>query len=156
MFCTNCGKKLDDDMKFCIFCGAPQENDASGIEKSPFYDVNYKPPIEIKETAKVENGFLVLQDMNNDEILYATDFSMPAIMGRDKISCTMLIENDKSVSRKHCQFFCKDGRCYVKDLGSSNGTILNGEKISEVKQIKVGDHLKIGGKELVVVNFKIE
>ena len=152
MFCTSCGKKLDDDMKFCIFCGAPQENDASEIKKPPVY---HEPPRVIKE-ARVETGLLVLQDINNDEILYATDFSMPAIMGRDKISCTMLIENDKSVSRKHCQFFCKAGRCYVKDLGSSNGTVLNGEKISEVKQIKVGDHLKIGGKELIVVNFEIE
>lgn len=153
MFCTSCGKKLDDDMKFCIYCGAKQENNVGNGGGNG--GGGSKPGDDDDTIRKVELGLLVLQDVKNDENLYATDFSAPAIMGREKASCTMLIENDKSVSRKHCQFLCRAGRCYVKDLGSYNGTILNGEKISAVKQIRVGDHLKIGGRELAVVECKI-
>lgn len=29
MFCTNCGKKIPDDLRFCTFCGAPTRRGAS-------------------------------------------------------------------------------------------------------------------------------
>lgn len=39
----------------------------------------------------------------------------------------------KGISRKHCEFFYKKDEWWVKDLNSTNGTYLNGEKIKEGK-----------------------
>ncbi|GAA5317236.1 MAG: hypothetical protein AseanaTS_24400 [Candidatus Pelagadaptatus aseana] len=44
------------------------------------------------------------------------------------------------LSRRHASLQVKDGLLYVKDLGSSNGTYLNGKKISEAR-VKRGDEL---------------
>lgn len=45
------------------------------------------------------------------------------------------------LSRRHAKMFVKDGQLYIKDLDSSNGTYLNGKRISEAK-VKRGDELR--------------
>lgn len=52
---------------------------------------------------------------------------------------------DDSVSRCHAELTrTAEGRYTVKDLNSSNGTSLNGTRISAPEEIKAGDLLKIG------------
>jgi pSer/pThr/pTyr-binding forkhead associated (FHA) protein len=48
------------------------------------------------------------------------------------------------VSRKHCQLFEKKGLLLVKDLGSSNGTLVNGKKVEDQRVLEAGDELSIG------------
>jgi len=55
------------------------------------------------------------------------------------------------VSRKHCQLFEKGGHLLVKDLGSSNGTFVNGKKIQGQRVLEPGDELTVGQ-----VKFRIE
>ena len=55
-----------------------------------------------------------------------------------------------SVSRKHCELFEKKGMLLIKDLGSANGTIVNGKKISGQQVLEPGDELTIGGIKLRV------
>lgn len=64
------------------------------------------------------------------------------IIGRDP-SCDRRIDNIK-VSRKHCRLFLDGGFWFVEDLGSSNGTFLNGGKVSKSKVIS-SDILTVGG-----------
>jgi|TARA_B110000116_G_scaffold265631_1_gene275109 pSer/pThr/pTyr-binding forkhead associated (FHA) protein len=45
------------------------------------------------------------------------------------------------LSRRHAELIVKNGQLYVKDLDSSNGTYLNGKRVSEAK-IKRGDELR--------------
>ncbi len=47
------------------------------------------------------------------------------------------------VSRKHCRFIREDGAFRVEDLGSSNGTFHNGEKVQEAT-LAAGDTVTIG------------
>lgn len=49
----------------------------------------------------------------------------------------------KGVSRKHCKFFFRKENWWVKDLNSTNGTYLNGEKITE-KEVTEDDFLNCG------------
>jgi pSer/pThr/pTyr-binding forkhead associated (FHA) protein len=50
----------------------------------------------------------------------------------------------KSVSRKHCMILVLDGTVAIEDVGSTNGTIINGEKISQRRELKDGDRITIG------------
>lgn len=53
------------------------------------------------------------------------------------------------VSRKHCRFI-KDGDTLIlEDLGSSNGTFRNGERIKDV-ELEPGDTIQIGPVQFVV------
>lgn len=51
--------------------------------------------------------------------------------------------NDPDISRRHAQFETRGGLYYLKDLGSVNGTFVNGQKITEVL-LRNGDEIKIG------------
>ncbi|MHC4185792.1 MAG: FHA domain-containing protein, partial [Planctomycetota bacterium] len=48
-----------------------------------------------------------------------------------------------SVSKRHCQLHCDQGILKIRDLGSRNGTYLNGKRINEAV-IQAGDHIKVG------------
>jgi pSer/pThr/pTyr-binding forkhead associated (FHA) protein len=63
--------------------------------------------------------------------------------------CQLRIKSSE-VSRRHCQFFEKNGLLLVKDLGSSNGTFLNGKKIEGQRVLEPGDELTVGPVKLRV------
>ena len=48
-----------------------------------------------------------------------------------------------AVSRKHAAFFVDAGRHYVEDLGSRNGTHVNGTRVAEPAPLKDGDEIRI-------------
>ncbi len=62
------------------------------------------------------------------------------IIGRHS-ECHICVNAD-GISRKHVQIDADPNGLKVKDLGSSNGTFVNGKKIDEC-DLKVGDELKI-------------
>jgi hypothetical protein len=47
------------------------------------------------------------------------------------------------VSRQHARLFVEDGQLYVEDLGSSNGTIVNGRRIEERRALHHDDELRL-------------
>jgi pSer/pThr/pTyr-binding forkhead associated (FHA) protein len=53
------------------------------------------------------------------------------------------------VSRLHCQLMATSEGLQVKDLGSTNGTFVNGQRVRSA-DLKVGDRLGVGRVELVV------
>jgi serine/threonine protein kinase len=66
------------------------------------------------------------------------------ILGREK-DCNIVFSDD-TVSRRHCLLEINPPSVMVRDLGSSNGTYLNGEIISQCDEfpMKTGDCLKLG------------
>lgn len=48
-----------------------------------------------------------------------------------------------SVSRKHCQLNRDQGVLTIRDLGSRNGTYLNGKRVEEA-EVKAGDYVRVG------------
>lgn len=58
-----------------------------------------------------------------------------------------------SVSRRHARIEEKDGRWIVTDLGSSNGTFVNGHRIAEATPLADGDTVMFGKATLV---FRLE
>ena len=58
--------------------------------------------------------------------------------------CQLRIKSSQ-VSRRHCELFEKKGILLVKDLGSSNGTFVNGKKVQDQRVLEPGDELTIGG-----------
>jgi len=56
---------------------------------------------------------------------------------------------DNTVSRRHARIFNTGGEFYIKDVGSSNGTYLDGLKITKPVAIKQGSHIRLGNSVLV-------
>jgi pSer/pThr/pTyr-binding forkhead associated (FHA) protein len=51
--------------------------------------------------------------------------------------------DDGSVSSRHAELVLVAENCYLKDLGSTNGTVVNGQPVKEV-QLRAGDRIKFG------------
>lgn len=59
--------------------------------------------------------------------------------------------NDEEISRYHARLTLDaDGACAVEDVGSTNGTFVNGLQISEPQTLKQDDTIELGGSRLVV------
>ena len=69
------------------------------------------------------------------------------ILGRRQ-DCQLRIPT-KDVSRQHCAVIIENGTVIAKDLGSSNGTFVNGKRIAE-SELKAGDRLRVGPVTFVV------
>lgn len=73
----------------------------------------------------------------------------PTVIGRDATSGIRL-ERDEFVSARHARIEPRPEGAMVDDLGSTNGTFVNGAKVKRAKLAKVGDVIKVGATELQV------
>lgn len=87
-----------------------------------FFEIPGKPPVELREGE--------------------------SIIGRSRASTVHIPET--TVSRQHAKVIVGDGMVRVADLGSSNGTFVNGDKIEGEKKLTDGDRLLIGDAELTI------
>lgn len=73
------------------------------------------------------------------------------MMGRSS-KCDLPIEDDL-VSRYHCKLVIRGDRAELIDLGSTNGTLLNGRKI-ERAELKEGDQIQVGSTVILKFHFQ--
>jgi pSer/pThr/pTyr-binding forkhead associated (FHA) protein len=48
------------------------------------------------------------------------------------------------ISKRHCALIQRDGKVFVRDFGSTNGTYVNDERVEGERELKHDDQLKIG------------
>src|SRR5258708_1190624 len=65
-----------------------------------------------------------------------------AVLGREG-PADIVIE-DRGLSRRHAVFEVENGDVWVTDLGSTNGTQINGQSVSRRSRIRHGDEVAIG------------
>jgi FHA domain-containing protein len=57
--------------------------------------------------------------------------------------CDLLID-DTYASQQHARVFGKNGAWYVEDLGSTNGTYVNDQKLAAPAMVQPGDRIRVG------------
>ncbi len=58
--------------------------------------------------------------------------------------CAVVLTDDTFVSTVHARIFMRGNDPYVEDLGSTNGTLLNGETVVEPIRLRPGDRVQFG------------
>lgn len=58
--------------------------------------------------------------------------------------CAVALD-DNFVSQVHARLFRRDDRWLVEDLGSTNGTWLNGDRVGGPRPLTTGDRIQVGG-----------
>jgi pSer/pThr/pTyr-binding forkhead associated (FHA) protein len=66
------------------------------------------------------------------------------------VSCDIVL-TERSVSRQHAIIYYVAGKFFIEDVGSTNGTILNGDLIKRRCQLQPGDEIQVGVTKLVFV-----
>ena len=58
--------------------------------------------------------------------------------------CTVPLAFDTFVSQVHARAFDRDGTLWIEDLGSRNGTFVNGEQVHEPTRVAKGARVQVG------------
>jgi len=64
------------------------------------------------------------------------------VMGRE-VGGTNLLLPERQISRRHAEIVRKPDGFWLKDLGSKNGTFLNGKEVREPVQLQDGDEIQV-------------
>ena len=128
--CKRCKAQLDSDGS-CPYC-------ITSVWESKLPDSKHSHD-------KAQNTCALLVDKSTNK-RYTLDQAVNKI-GRDPANDISLTE-DSYISRFHAWILNIKGSFWVEDLGSTNGSALNGEALKERKQIFPSDCLKFGRTEL--------
>jgi hypothetical protein len=95
-----------------------------------------------------ELGRLVVQASPSGEPSLGAAFSLDAVttLGRD-VNNTIVVE-DEFASGSHAVLTYRGRAWYVEDLGSTNGTFVNGNQVDGIASIAFGDELQLGNVRL--------
>lgn len=64
------------------------------------------------------------------------------VIGRTD-DCDVVLPSS-SVSRRHAKILIDDGRCYIEDLGSANGVIVDGQRVLRRRDLGTASQIRIG------------
>ena len=79
------------------------------------------------------------------------DISPQQLITLGRAPTNRIVVSDEICSRNHCELFFSSGKWYVRDLGSRNGTRVQGELISGDIELRPGETVQLGSTLLVFV-----
>ena len=160
--CPVCGTHNRHDADACAECGSMFMNDDAPspitlpLRRPP--DTRYFGPTEV--SSEVASPTIIFQFLPSGTCV-ASQLDTPLVMGRecgdDVNSFINLMDfngEKHGVSRQHCILHRRDSQLLIADLGSTNGTYLNGQRLVPNKGYAVthGDKLILGSLH-IMVNF---
>lgn len=89
-----------------------------------------------------EGQYLVVRRAGADGERVVLDPASGVTLGRSRENGVVL--TDASVSREHARVFYREGAWWAEDLGSKNGTKVNGRRVDKASRLTPGDVLQLG------------
>lgn len=141
---------------------SPKEVPAAKTKKADPMETEALYKDEETQSLFDNNTTEILSNMNTDCRFQITAVDDAAVMFRCNIStekvkigrkagvCNIALA-DKAVSGEHCEVYARSGKIYIRDLGSSNGTFVDGRKIDSETELRTGTILKLGKTEYRVM-----
>ena len=74
------------------------------------------------------------------------------LIGRNP-DCDVVLTKSRKVSRAHCLVACINNQIIVRDLGSTNGVWVNGQRVERESRIRLGDELSVADVRYHLVNI---
>ncbi len=101
--------------------------------------------LEKKRAGEKYGGRLTVTESTLPELIPGVFFGIgrEMIIGRGGSSDVVI--NDSFTSTRHARVFVRDGQYWLEDLGSTNGTYLNGVPLKKPVVLADGDDIRVGG-----------
>ncbi|MEN9934333.1 MAG: hypothetical protein RLZZ387_912 [Chloroflexota bacterium] len=157
IICGNCQSKQLEGVIFCLECGASLMAERGYDPTRALDGVEPRPPAQaraVKRVAQVAGGPMVTLVMLASWRRITLSLADELLIGREDAGRSIHPEvdlgpeggYDAGVSRRHAILALRDGVCTVEDLGSANGTMVNGRRLAPQSAVVVqsGDELTCG------------
>jgi diguanylate cyclase (GGDEF)-like protein len=95
----------------------------------------------IARAQRKQAALVVLQGSESDIGTHVV-LDKPVTLGRDPT--VELPLQDEGISRRHCRVLSDDGKYVLEDLRSTNGTLLNGDRVAGRALLNAGDRIYLG------------
>jgi hypothetical protein len=152
VFCNACGHRNPPSATFCSACGAVLDKPSTRTvvlpKTDPLLDGIGDDDNAVVDSGEVRPGEVMLVVRQGPEI--GTRYSVvgeQTTLGRVP-DCDIQLD-DFTVSRQHAVVVRQVSAWLIRDLGSLNGTYVNGERVEEAA-LTQGDDVQIGRFRLVV------
>lgn len=141
-----------------VLLGRPGQTDISSAQTQGYAD----PSAETVYVPSASAGRWVLSGFDDGGHVVRLSFSQDKpelmraglIVGRDAKSSDLHM-NDQSVSRRHARIFHENGSVWIEDLGSGNGTFINGQALKKGASAELPSQgtVTFGGVQLTVAKY---
>lgn len=101
-----------------------------------------------RQVAARSLGRLVVIRRGQTELLPGQTFALGVITGLGRAPTNTVVLSEPFASNEHARLYRRDGRWWLEDLGSRNGTLLNGERLHARAIVVTGDVIGIGGVQM--------
>jgi hypothetical protein len=134
-FCENCGKANTEDATYCYACGHILPVGLAAIATHSLGSSDSLHPQIRWGTAYFGEQSVLRVHVRHTGAMFEAKFQLECILGRTAgdvvvdVDLTPYGAVDLGVSRQHAKLTRQDATIMVQDLGSINGTFLNGEKL---------------------------
>lgn len=152
--CPKCHTERDDpSAQFCGVCAYDFVNKVGGdavVVPSPVptNPAGTQPPVVPAPVAPSGARVDIEVVVNNGAPLKFSLFDEESLVGRksSSVAQSLGLTNDEGISRRQFMITRQSGTCTVRDLGSSNGTKVNGKELAngEERPLKEGDIIEVG------------
>jgi hypothetical protein len=143
IYCPECGFQNPEAANYCSKCGALLVKDESGTETTMTFtpeDADEETGLALDEMG-IKGPALVVRSGGGRAGEIFQPASERTLIGRSP-DCEIFLD-DVTVSRKHAVLAERDGKFFIEDQGSLNGTFVNKKRI-ESGELEDGDELQIG------------
>ncbi len=108
------------------------------------FETNKTKPIDVQVSPLAQPGILVAYSVDTRNCSNGRySLKLPVVVGRSVPNSPIQI-CDHTLSQKHFQIRFEDGRCFIDDFNSTNGTFINGIKVNSTGILENGDMIRAG------------
>lgn len=102
-----------------------------------------------------EPGGLVLEAIRGEAAGATITVARDLLIGREAVGAGQLAA-DQEISRRHARIWCEPAQGWmIEDLGSTNGSFVNGEPVTEPRALTEQDRIDVGATTLRVVSLAV-
>jgi hypothetical protein len=141
VYCPECGFQNPEAANYCSKCGALLHTPESGEQTETFSPAVREELMESLGELQVSGPALVVRSGGGRTGETFTPGGDRSTIGRSP-DCGVFLD-DVTVSRRHAALVQRDGRWYIEDLGSLNGTFVNRRRVDSAP-LEDGDEIQIG------------
>jgi len=148
VYCSECGFQNPEAANYCSRCGALLEKGESGAETTQAFSAEEVDELAREPVEGLEGPALVVRSGGGRAGESFRPSGERTRIGRSP-ECEIFLD-DVTVSRNHAVLVDHDGRFFIEDQGSLNGTFVNRRRIDN-QVLENGDELQIGKYRLTFV-----